>query len=100
MMEVEGMLEDLMPDEDILEGVKVTSDVFNIKPLTYDQNDMIISLFDDISVVHEHLACAAGTMSNLCKVMNPQQLMLIMQCSIHPLMHLNMSPSLFDPQIH
>ena len=94
------MLKDLMPDEDIPEGAKVAVDVSNIKPLTYDQKDMIVSLFDDIVVAHEHLAHATGMMSSLCKVMDPQQLMLIMQYSIHPLMQLNASPGLFDPKIH
>ena len=100
MMKVDGMLEELMPDEDVPEGAKVTVDISNIKPLTYDQKDMIVSLFDNISVVHEHFAHAAEMMSSLCKVMDLQQLILIMQCSIHPLMQLNASPGLFNSKIH
>ena len=60
---------------------------------------MIVSLFDDISVVHEHLARAASMMSSLCKVLNPQQLMLIMQNAVHPLIQLNVLPGLFDPSL-
>ena len=56
MSEVEGMLEDIMPEEDIPISEQMAVEVLNIKPLTCTQKDMIVSLFDDISVAHEHLA--------------------------------------------
>ena len=62
-----------------------------IKPLNYNQNDIIVSLFDDLTITHEHLGRAASTMSN--------QLLLLMKCSVHPLVQLLVSPGLFDPLI-
>ena len=56
MLEVEGMLEDIMPKEDIPISEKMVAEALNIKPLTHAQKDMIVSLFNDISVAHEHLA--------------------------------------------
>ena len=91
------MLEDIMPVEDILISEKMADEASNIKPLTYNQKDMIISLFDDILVSHEHLAWAAGTMLSLCKVLDPQQLLLIMKNAVRPLIQLNVMPGLFDP---
>ena len=91
------MLEDIMPVEDIPDSEKMAAEASNIKPLTYDQKDMIVSLFDDISVAHEHLAWAASTMLNLCKVLDPQQLLLVMRNAVCPLIQLNASPGLFDP---
>ena len=38
-------------------------------------------------------------MSSLCKVMEPDQLLLIMKCSIRPLVQLSASPGLFDAPI-
>ena len=55
MLEVEGMLEDIMPKEDIPISENMVAEALNIKPLTHTQKDMIVSLFDDISVAHEHL---------------------------------------------
>ena len=55
MMEVEGCLEELILDEDMPEGLQVAMDVSNVKPLTFEQKDMIISLFDDLAVAHEWL---------------------------------------------
>ena len=95
--EVEGMLEDIMPEEDIPISEKMAAEASNIWPLTYDQKDMIVSLFNDISVAYEHLARAAGMMSSLYNVLNPQQLMLIMQNAMCPLIQLNALPGLFDP---
>ena len=74
----------------------MVAEASSIKPLTYDQKDMIVSLFDNITVAHVHLARAAGTMSNLCKVLDPQQLMLIMNNAVCPLIQLNISLGLFD----
>ena len=97
MSEVEGILEDIMPEEDIPISEKMAAEASNIKPLTHAQKDMIVSLFDDISVAHEHLAQVAGTMSSLCKVLDLQQLMLIMKNVVHLLIQLNTLPGLFDP---
>ena len=95
--EVEGMLEELMPKQDIPNSGRMAAESSNIHLLMYDQKDMIVSLFDDISVTHKHLARAARTMSNLCKVLDPQQLMLIMQNAVQPLIQLNVSPGMFNP---
>ena len=55
-LEVEGMLEDIMPEEDIPISKKMAVEASNIKPLMYMQKAMIVSLFNDILVAHEHLA--------------------------------------------
>ena len=57
---------------------------------------MLGSLFNDLSVAHERLSRAAGTMSLLCKVMTPEQLMLIIKSWIWPMIQLNTTPGLFD----
>ena len=74
-----------MPDEGIPEGEKIVADVSQVKALTYTQKDMKLSLFDNLSIAHEHLGRAAANMSSLCKVMEPDQLLLIMKCSVRPL---------------
>ena len=94
--EHERYLEEIMPEEDIPEGEKVVADVSQIKPLTYNQKDLIVSLFDNLSIAHEHLGRAAANMSSLCKAMDLDQLMLIMKCSVRPLVQLSASPGLFD----
>ena len=98
--EHEKYLEEIMPEEDIPEGEKIVADVSQVKPLTYDQKDLIVSLFDNLSIAHEHLGRAAANMSSLCKVMNPDQLLLIMKCSMRPLVQLSASPGLFDTPTH
>ena len=88
-----------MPDEDIPEGEKIVADISQVKVLTYAQKDLIVSLFDNLSIGHEHLSRAAANMSSLCKVMEPDQLLLIMKCSLRPLVQLSASPGLFDAPI-
>ena len=53
-----------------------------IKLLNYEQKDMTVSLFDNLPIADDHLGRAAAMMSSLCKVMEPNQLLLIMKCSI------------------
>ena len=43
----------MIPDEDIPEGFHVAMDVSKMKPLTFEQKDMIVSLFNDLAVAHE-----------------------------------------------
>ena len=45
--ELERYLADIMPDEEIPSGEKVAAKVSQIKPITYNQKDMLVSLFDD-----------------------------------------------------
>lgn len=91
---MESYLEDVMLDEDAPPGERVVAEVSQVKPITYDQKDMLVSLFDDLSVVHDRLARAAGKMPSLSKVMLPEQLMLIMKSSVWPL-----TPGFLDPPI-
>ena len=98
--EHEQYLEELMPEEDIPEGEKIVADVSQVKVLTYDKKDMIVSLFDNLSIAHEYLGRAAANMSSLCKVMEPDQLLLIMKCSVRLLVQLSASPGLFDTPIN
>ena len=95
-MEMESYLEDVMPEEEIPPGKRVAANISQIKPITHKQKDMLVSLFDDLTIMHERLGHVAGMMSSLCKVMAPKQLMLVMKCSVCPLIQLMASPGLFD----
>ena len=61
------------------EGGKIAVDISQVKALTYTQKDLIVLLFDNLSIIHDHLGRAAANMSSLCKVMEPDQLLLIMK---------------------
>ena len=50
--EAEGLLEEMMPTEDIPDRDTVARLVGDIKELTYDQKDMLVEFFDDLKVVH------------------------------------------------
>lgn len=73
------------------------ADISQIKPITYEQKDMLASLFDDLTIAHERLGRVTGTMSSLCKVLSPNQLKPVMKSSICPLVQLNTIPGLFGP---
>ena len=64
-----GLLEDIMLSEDIAYGDTMARMVGDIKPLNYDQKDMIIELFDDLKVAHKRMACVSGRMSSLTKTL-------------------------------
>ena len=64
-----------MPEEDIPEGENIVADVSQVKALNYNQKDLIVSLFNNLSIAHEHIDRAAANMSSLCKVMEPDQLL-------------------------
>ena len=66
-----GLLEEFMPDEDIPAGTQVLGVVEHINPLTYDQKDLLVELFDDLEVAHDRMARVCGRMSSLAKVLGP-----------------------------
>ena len=78
-----------MPDEDIPMGPHNLEVVENIKPLSYDQKDMLVELFDDLKVAHDRMSMVCARMSTLAKVLNPSQFMLVMKATIRLMKQLN-----------
>ena len=96
MEEVESLLEEHMPDEDIPMGSHILEVVENIKPLSYDQKDMLVELFDDLKVAHDRMSRVCTRMSTLAKVLNPSQLMLVMKATIRLMIQLNTMAAFLD----
>ena len=70
--------------------------VEKIKPLSYNQKDLLVELFDDLEVAHDRMARVCGRMSMLAKVLNPSQLMLVMKVTIRPMVQLNTTTAFLD----
>ena len=99
MEEVESLLEEFMPDVDIPQGLQVLEGVEDIKPLSTDQKDLLIELFDDLQEAHNRMARVCGKLSMLVKGLTPSQLMLVMKLTIRPMIQLNTTAAFLDTQI-
>ena len=58
--EVEPKLEELMPDEDILEGKSIIENINEIGELMKQQRQDISKVFENLQFAHEHLANPAA----------------------------------------
>ena len=63
--EVEGLLKEFMPKEDIPAGLQVLGAVEDIKPLSHDQKDMLVGLFDILEMAHKRMVRVCGPMLSL-----------------------------------
>ena len=70
--------------------------VGDIKPLNFDQKDMIVKLFDDLEVAHEKMACVCSRMSSLSKTLTPAQLMVMKKATIRLMIQLNTTAKFLD----
>ena len=75
-----NLLEDLMPEEDIPKGASIAANVQSTKPLSYDQKDLLVSLFNNLEVTRDKMAWVVGCLSSL--FLSPPQLMIILKAMI------------------
>ena len=93
----ENSLEDIMPDEEVPKGEDVTHHVEEIKPISEEVKDMIVALVDNTAAVCCHAAFAAECLSTLAKICTLEQLMLIMKCSVRPMVQVVAAPGFLEP---
>ena len=96
MEEVEAKLEDLMPDEDILDGINSIESIRKIEELMELQRHDISEVFENLEVAHEHLAKSCSLMGVLSRTLSSRQLLLLMKASIHPLVKVNTLAGILD----
>ena len=94
--EIEKILEEMMPPEDITPGKTVMEQAEQKGPLSEEQVHQIAELFENLEVVHEASAQTCSIMARLSRSLNPDQLDLVLQASIRPLVQLNTLGVLFD----
>ena len=95
--EIKNALEDIMPDEDMPEGLDVMRWVHEMKPISLDMKDLIVILLDHTAATCRHASLTAECLSSLAKVCTPEQLMLIMKCLVQPMVQVVVAPGFLDP---
>ena len=93
---IENMLEDIMPEEETPEGEEVAHLVQDINPISPEAKDMIVALMDHTAVACHHVGLPAECLLTLVKICTPEQLMIIMKCSIHPMVQVVAAPGFLD----
>ena len=87
--DTEEKLEELMLEENILEGEEVISRIENVESLMDGQKENIGELFENMKVTHESLAWSCDLLGMLSQSLTSRQLLLLMRTSIHPLVQVN-----------
>ena len=95
--ENEQLLENLVPDEDIPAAAQVLQTIENPDDVTEEDRSLIGDLFDSLAVAHSELASACNTLSRQWQKIKPQQLMMVLQSSVHPLIQVNTAAALLVP---
>ena len=80
--EIKNALEDIMPEEDMPEGIDVTRQIHKMKPISLDVKDIIVVLLDHTAAACHSTGLVAEQLSLLAKICTPEQMMIIMKCLV------------------
>ena len=94
--EMEEMLEDMMLLEDNPSRNVVASSEEEIAPLTDDPRDILVELFDNLEVAHEHISRSCSSLARLSRTLNLAQLMMVLRASTWPLIQINALEGFLD----
>ena len=87
--EVEKLLEDILPSDEIPGALGLIQSVQEEETLTEIDQELIRELFDALEMAHDQLATACGLLGRLSHTLKPGQLMLVIKASIRPLIQMN-----------
>ena len=88
----EQLLEDIISEEDISSRRSVIEGAQRVGNLTDEQRGLIMELFELMEVAYDHEARACSCLVRLSRTLNAQQLQVILQSSIKPLITLKALP--------
>ena len=90
--QAEQLLEDIISEEDISSGKSMIEGAQRVGNLTDEQRGLIMELFELMEVAYGHEARACSCLTRLSRTLNAQQLQVILQVTIKPLITLKALP--------
>ena len=88
----EQLLEDIISEEDTPSGRSIIEGAQEVGNLTDEQRELITGLFELMEVAYDHEARVCSCLTRLSRTLNAQQLQVILQSSIKPLITLKALP--------
>ena len=82
--EVEGLLEELIPSEEIPSSSSVMGSMTGKRTLSEEEREMIQELFETLETAYNHIGRACGLIGVLSKKLNSSQLMTALKASMRP----------------
>ena len=93
---VEQLLEDIISEEDIPSGRSVIEGAQRVGNLTEEQRGLIAEVFKLMEVAYDHEARACSCLTRLSRTLNAQQLHVVLQSTIKPLITLKTLPKYLE----
>ena len=92
----EQLLEDIISEEDIPNRRSVIEGAQEVGNLTNEQRGLISELFELMEVAYNHEARVCSCLTRLSRTLNAQQLQVVLQSSIKPLITLKALPKYIE----
>ena len=99
MDKIEEAPGELMSLEDIPSRTDMVAEAEEETLLMENQRQLLVELFDNLEVVHEHTARSCSVLAALSKTLSTAQLKTVLQASVRPLVQLNALGGLFNPPL-
>ena len=91
--EVEGLLEELIPSEEIPSHSSMMGSMMDERTLSDEEREMICKLFETFETAYDHIGRACGLIGALSKKLNSSQLMTVLEASVRPVIQVNTLPN-------
>ena len=92
--EVEGLLEEIIPSDDIASGSSVIRSMADETILSDEDRELIKELFETLETAYNHIGRACRLIGALSRTLNSDQLFTILKESIRPIIQVNALPNL------
>ena len=90
--EVEGLLEELIPSEEIPSSSSIIRSMTDERTLSDEEKEMICELFEMLETAYDQLGRACGLIGALSHKLNSNQLMTVLKVSVSPIIQVNALP--------
>ena len=96
MEEIEALLEEVIPSEEIPSGESVSKSLSDEDNLSDNNRELIRELFETLETVYDNIGRACGLIGVLSQSLNPRQLFMLLKACVRPIVHINVLPKFVE----
>ena len=94
--EIEALLEEIIPSEEILSGESVIRSLPYEAILLDSDRELITELFEMLEMTYDNIGRACGLIGALSHSLNSSQLFTLLKASVQPVVHINALPKFIE----
>ena len=94
--EIEPLLEEVIPSEEILSGESVSRSLSDEDNLSDNDRELTMERFETLETAYDNIGRACGLIRVLSQLLNPRQLFMLLKACVRPVVHINALPKFIE----